>query len=92
MGEDAGEHAGKGVARGAAAGRAAGIGLRVRADRADHGGEADLVGVNTRQRGGPGGQRRDHVVDQQEPQASWRARVADGPRRTRLAPRSVSFK
>jgi len=46
--------------------RAAGIGVDVGADQAEHGGEADFVGVDAGQRGGPGGQRRDHVVHQQE--------------------------
>ncbi len=66
MGDDAGEQAGEGAAGAPPAVRAAGIGLQVRADQAEHGGEADFVRVDAGQRGGPGGQRRDHVVHQEE--------------------------
>ena len=68
MGDDAGEQAGEGAVRASAAVRAAGTGMDVGADQAEHRGEADtdLAGVDASQRGGPGGQRRDHVAGQQE--------------------------
>src|SRR5581483_932962 len=49
-----------------AAVRAAGIGGDVSADQGQHGGERDQAGVEAGLRGGAGGERGGHVVDQQQ--------------------------
>ena len=64
--DDAAQETAQGVPRAPAAVLAAGIAPDPGADHGQDGGEADLVGAGAGEGRGAGGQRRDHVMDEEE--------------------------